>query len=145
MKILGELKKSVGSTRATKRLGRGNGSGQGGSSGKGNKGQKARSGGRVLRGFEGGQTPMARRLPKFGFTNEKFRTHYTIISLDQINKLPGEVSPETLNAAGMTTKRAQIKILAKGKVTKPLNVKVHKISAQAKAAIEGAGGKVEVI
>ena len=95
MGILGSLRPKRGSTHNSKRIGRGRGSGKGGTATKGHKGQKARTGGTVRRGFEGGQSPMARRLPKFGFTNATFKTVYQIVNLEQLNRFDGDVTPET--------------------------------------------------
>lgn len=143
MSLLAELKGLRGSTKARKRLGRGDASGQGSTSGRGHKGQKARKSGNVRWGFEGGQMPIQRRWPKFGFNN-LFRTEYQVINLQDLNRFDGEVNPETLKAAGLSAS-APIKVLGQGKVEKALTVKAHKFSQSAKAAIEAAGGKVEVI
>lgn len=145
MSLLSELKPNKGATHNSKRLGRGIGSGKGKTAGKGHKGQTARKGGSIRRGFEGGQTPLARRLPKFGFTNARFRTRYEIVNLEALNKLDGEVTPETLIQAGLVKKDSLVKILGDGELSKSLTVKAHKFSGNAKAAIESAGGKVEVI
>jgi large subunit ribosomal protein L15 len=144
MGILGSLRPKRGSTHNSKRIGRGRGSGKGGTATKGHKGQKARTGGTVRRGFEGGQSPMARRLPKFGFTNATFKTVYQIVNLEQLNRFDGDVTPETLKLAGLVGK-GLVKILARGDLKKPLSIKAHKVSEKAKAAIESAGGKIEVI
>lgn len=144
MNTLSQLKPAVGSTHYRKRVGRGIGSGIGGTSAKGDKGQIARSGGKVRRGFEGGQTPLSRRLPKFGFSNVKFETRYQIVNLDTLELLTGEVTPETLLAQGVVSK-GLVKILGNGKLTKALTVKAHKASQSAKEAIEKAGGKLEII
>lgn len=144
MSILSTMKPKKGSTHYRKRVGRGNGSGLGQTAGKGNKGQKQRAGGRVRWGFEGGQTPLMRRLPKFGFSNADFRTNYDVVNLEQLNKFDGEATPELFENAGML-KYGRVKILAKGTLTKALTVKAHKFSETAKAAIENAGGKAEVI
>lgn len=144
MGILGSLKPKRGSTHNSKRIGRGRGSGKGGTATKGHKGQKARTGGAVRRGFEGGQSPMARRLPKFGFTNASFKTVYQVVNLEQLNRFDGDVTPETLKLAGLVGK-GLVKILARGGLKKPLSIKAHKVSEKAKAAIESAGGKIEVI
>lgn len=143
MSLLSELKGLRGSTHSKKRIGRGDASGWGGTAGKGHKGQKARSGGTVRWGFEGGQMPIQRRLPKFGFNNI-FRTEYQVVNLDELNKFDGEVTPETLKAAGYKRK-LPFKILGNGKIEKSLTVKANKFSNSAKAAIEAAGGKAEVI
>ncbi|MFL6518225.1 MAG: 50S ribosomal protein L15 [Bacillus sp. (in: firmicutes)] len=144
---LHELKPAEGSRKERKRLGRGIGSGQGKTAGKGTKGQNARSGGGVRLGFEGGQTPLYRRLPKRGFTNIN-RKEYTIVNLDALNRFVEgtEVTPELLIETGVVSnEKAGIKILAKGNVEKKLTVKAHKFSSAAKEAIEAAGGNTEVI
>lgn len=144
MSLLSQLKPKKGSTGYRKRVGRGNGSGLGGTSGKGHKGQKARAGGRVRWGFEGGQTPLMRRLPKFGFSNVPFETAYDIFNLEQLESFGSEVSPEVLEAAGVL-RVGRIKILGRGELKTAMVVKAHKFSTKAKEAIEKAGGKVEVI
>jgi large subunit ribosomal protein L15 len=144
---LHELKPAEGSRHERKRLGRGIGSGQGKTAGKGHKGQKARSGGGVRIGFEGGQTPLFRRLPKRGFTNIN-RKEYAVVNLDALNRFEEgtEVTPELLIETGVVSnEKAGIKILAKGNVEKKLTVKAHKFSSAAKEAIEAAGGTTEVI
>ncbi len=143
MSLLSNLRPKKGSTQSRKRIGRGDASGTGGTAGKGHKGQKARAGGGVALGFEGGQMPLVRRLPKFGFTNAKFKNKYDIVTLAQLNGLEGDVTPETLRASGLV--KGKVKVLVKGELTKAVNVKVHKISASAKKIIEEKGGKVEVI
>lgn len=144
MSLLSQLQPAEGSKHYQKRLGRGRGSGLGQTSGKGHKGQLARSGGKVRRGFEGGQTPLVRRMPKYGFSNADFATKYSVINLSQLEKLTGEVTPETLKAAGLVHK-FPVKILGNGKLSKSLTVKAHKFSDKAKSSIEAAGGKTEVI
>lgn len=144
MSLLSQLAPKEGSKHYQKRLGRGRGSGLGQTAGKGHKGQLARSGGVSRRGFEGGQTPLIRRLPKFGFNNTDFQTKYEVVNLSQLDKLSGEINPETLKKAGLTHK-SPIKILGNGKITKALTVKAHKFSEAAKKAIEAAGGKTEVL
>jgi large subunit ribosomal protein L15 len=144
MSLLETLKPKSGSTHNTKRLGRGRGSGKGGRAGKGNKGQKARKSGNIRRGFEGGQTPVHRRFPKLGFKNTMFATRYSIVNVGQLEKLSGDVTPEILKSIGLITK-TPVKILSQGKLTKALKIKAHKFSEAAKAAIEKAGGQVEVI
>ena len=144
---LHELKPAEGSRSERKRLGRGIGSGQGKTAGKGHKGQNARSGGGVRLGFEGGQTPLFRRLPKRGFTNFS-RIEFAIVNLDALNRFEEgtEVTPELLIETGVVSnEKAGIKILAKGNVEKKLTVKAHKFSSAAKEAIEAAGGTTEVI
>ncbi|WP_251553896.1 50S ribosomal protein L15 [Neobacillus muris] len=144
---LHELKPAEGSRKERKRLGRGIGSGQGKTAGKGHKGQNARSGGGVRLGFEGGQTPLFRRLPKRGFTNIS-RKEFAVVNLDALNRFEDgtEVTPELLIETGVVSnEKAGIKILAKGNVEKKLTVKAHKFSSAAKEAIEAAGGTTEVI
>src|SRR6188472_4366074 len=101
MSLLSDLKPKAGSTGYRKRVGRGHGSGLGGTAGKGHKGQKARAGGRVRWGFEGGQTPMMRRLPKFGFSNVAFANEYDIFNVGQLEQLGSTITPETLKKAGL--------------------------------------------
>jgi large subunit ribosomal protein L15 len=145
MNLLSELSPNKGATHKKKRIGRGHASGQGGTAGKGHKGQKARKSGNVKRGFEGGQTPLHRRLPKFGFKNTEFKNNYVIINLHQLNNFDGEVSPAELVKIGFLKKSEKLKVLAQGKLDKILTVKAHKFSEAAKQEIEKAGGKVEVI
>lgn len=144
MSLLSGLKTLSGSTHYKKRLGRGNGSGKGGTSGKGHKGQRARTGGKVRRGFEGGQTPLHRRLPKFGF-NPISKVEFDVVNLAQLNKFDGEVKFQTLIDAGLARKGVAVKILAKGALSKKLIVQANAFSEKAKAAIEAAGGKAEVV
>ena len=144
---LHELKYNEGARKQRKRIGRGQGSGTGKTAGKGNKGQKARSGGGVSLGFEGGQNPLYKRIPKRGFTNVN-RKVYTTVNLADLNVFENgsEVTPELLVATGMVKKlRSGIKVLGEGTLEKQLTVKCHKVSKTAQAAIEKAGGKVEVI
>lgn len=131
---------------ARRRVGRGIGSGLGKTSGKGHKGQKARSGGGVRRGFEGGQTPLYRRLPKRGFTNI-FAKNYVEVTLTMLNKSKAEeVTAETLLAEGIISKvNDGIVILATGNLEKKLTVKAKRFTKSAKEKIEAAGGKAEVI
>ncbi len=145
MSLLSELKPKEGSTHKKRRIGRGHSSGWGKTSGKGHKGQKARAGAPIRRGFEGGQTPLQIRLPKFGFTNGKFKKVYEIVNLNQLEKFDGEVNPETLKAGGVTHHTKRVKILGNGEIKKALTVKAHKFSETAKKAIEAAGGTAEVI
>ncbi|KKB34886.1 50S ribosomal protein L15 [Bacillus thermotolerans] len=144
---LHELKPAEGARKSRNRVGRGPASGNGKTAGKGHKGQNARSGGGTRLGFEGGQTPLFRRLPKRGFTNIN-RKEYAVVNLDALNRFDEgtEVTPELLIETGVvSSEKAGIKILAKGNVEKKLTVKAHKFSAAAKEAIEAAGGKTEVI
>ncbi len=145
MSSLGNLKKFVGSTHNTKALGRGRGSGKGGTSTKGGKGQKARKGTPIRRGFEGGQTPLIRRMPKVGFTNTEFKNVFEIVNLNQLQSFSGSIGPDDLVKAGLVSKKARVKILGRGDAPKGLTVKAHKFSETAKAALEKAGGKVEVV
>ena len=144
---LNELQPAEGSKFAAKRVGRGIGSGNGKTAGKGHKGQNARSGGGVRPGFEGGQMPIYRRLPKRGFNNI-FAKQYVTINVSDLEKFDNgtEVTAELLKETGVVSKVLDgIKILGRGELTKKLNVKVAKYSAQAKEKIEKAGGKAEVI
>ena len=134
-------------SKSTKRLGRGPGTGQGCTSGKGHKGQRSRSGGKLRRGFEGGQMPLIRRVPKRGFFN-LFRTSYEIVNLSDIarKELKGEVTPEVLRTAGLVNKsNVRVKVLGTGEVGKALNIKAHAFSKSAREKIEKAGGTIEVI
>ena len=143
-----EIQPAVGANTSAKRLGRGIGSGLGKTSGKGHKGQWARSGGGVRPGFEGGQTPLARRLPKRGFNN-KFRVEYDIVNVEALNVFDNGtvVTPELLAEKRLVNGKTNggVKILGAGNLTKKLTVKADKFSASAKAAIEAAGGVAEVI
>ena len=143
-----KLSPAPGSRRGRKRVGRGDGSGHGTYSGRGCKGQKSRSGYKMRPGFEGGQLPLIKRLPrKRGFVNI-FRTEYSIVNIDRLNifESGSEVTPEKLVAAGVVKSlRHPIKILAEGDINHPLLVKANKFSAAAKAKIEAAGGKVEEV
>lgn len=145
---LHELKPVEGARQGDrKRLGRGQGSGQGKTAGKGHKGQNARSGGGVALGFEGGQTPIYRRIPKRGFTNFT-RKEYAIVNVEQLNCFDAntEVTPELLIESGVVKKLLNgIKILGVGSLEKKLTVKAHKFSKSAVALIEEAGGKAEVL
>jgi large subunit ribosomal protein L15 len=144
MSLLATLKPKEGSTQSPKRVGRGIGSGMGGTATMGHKGQLARAGGRVRRGFEGGQTPLHRRLPKFGFSNVPFENKFEIVNLDQLSKLGGDITAEVLVQNGLA-KSTKIKLLGRGDVTKALNVKLAAISEAAQKKILAAGGKVEVV
>ena len=144
---LHEMKYNEGARHTTKRLGRGQGSGQGKTSGKGHKGQNARSGGGVAIGFEGGQTPFFKSMPKRGFTNFN-RLEYAIINLSDLNRFEEgtTVNAELLKQAGIVKKHLDgLKVLGNGKLEKKINVTCNRISKSAQAAIEKAGGKVEVI
>ena len=144
---LNEMKYNKGARHTKKILGRGQGSGLGKTSGKGHKGQNARSGGGVAIGFEGGQTPIYKTLPKRGFTNIN-RLEYAVVNLSDLNRFEAgtTVTPELLKQAGIIKKTLDgVKVLGNGKHEKKLNVTCNKISKTAQAAIEKAGGKVEVI
>ena len=145
---LHELSPAEGSKKAVKRIGRGPASGQGKTAGKGQKGQKSRSGYSRRPGFEGGQMPLQRRLPKRGFNNI-FATEYAIVNVSDINDRfedGATVDATSLVESGLIKKTLDgIKVLGKGEITKSVTVKVDKISESAKAKIEAAGGKVEVL
>ena len=128
-----------------KRVGRGMGSGMGKTSTRGHKGQRSRSGSRMMRGFEGGQMPLHRRLPKRGFTNI-FRTEYTVLNIDRIASLDeGDVTFDTLVKAGLARNGDLVKVLGDGELKKKVNVQAHKFSKSAQEKITKAGGKAEII
>lgn len=143
---LHSLRPAKGSTKSRKRVGRGHGSGHGGTSGRGHKGQKARSGGGKGPGFEGGQNPLQRRLPKLpGFKNP-FKTQYNIVNVSRLEIFDAKavVDEEALAAIGIISKRGlPVKILGNGELTKALTVKADAVSATARQKIEKAGGKVD--
>jgi large subunit ribosomal protein L15 len=141
-----DLRPAPGATRSRKRVGRGPGSGHGKTAGRGNKGQKSRSGYRHQRGFEGGQMPLHRRVPKRGFTNI-FRTQYDVVNLSALDRFDaGEsVTPEKLAERRLAHGRRPVKILGDGELKKALTVSAHKFSASAKSRIEAAGGTCEVL
>lgn len=144
---LNELKATEGARSAKKRIGRGLGSGNGKTSGKGQKGQNSRSGGGVAIGFEGGQTPFFKRMPKRGFTNFT-RKEYAIVNVEDLNKFDDGVTVDfaAVKAAGLVKKELDgLKVLGNGKLEKKLTVKAAKFSASAKKAIEEAGGTAEVL
>ena len=144
---LNELRPAEGSTRESFRVGRGPGSGNGKTAGKGHKGQKARAGGGIRAGFEGGQMPLHRRIPKRGFNNI-FANPYTTINVAVLNRFEdgAVVNTEALLNAGIINKAPYgVKILGNGKIEKSLTVQVAAFSESAKAKIEAAGGKAEVI
>ena len=132
-------------TEKRKRVGRGMGSGMGKTSTRGHKGQRSRSGSRMIRGFEGGQMPLHRRLPKRGFTNI-FRKEFNIVSLERLAEL-GEttINPEVLRKAGVIKTKHPVKVLGDGELTVALTVAAHKFSKSAQEKITKAGGKVEVL
>ena len=142
-----ELTPALDSNKAVKRIGRGHGSGNGKTAGKGHKGQKARSGGGVRIGFEGGQMPLARRIPKRGFNNI-FATKYAIVNVSDLNRFKDDtvVDTELLVASGLVKKVYDgVKILGNGELTAKLTVKAAKFSQSAVEKIEKAGGKTEVM
>lgn len=145
---LHELKGNEGARRGRKRVGRGMSSGHGKTSTRGHKGQWARSGGGVRPGFEGGQTPLFKRLPKRGFTNARFTKTYAIVNLSELNELPAGsvVTPELLLETRLVRELLDgIKVLGQGELNVKLTVQAHAYSASAKAKIEAAGGTAEVI
>jgi large subunit ribosomal protein L15 len=146
---LSNLKPAEGSTKSSKRIGRGQGSGKGGTSTRGHKGAKSRSGYSKKIGFEGGQMPLQRRVPKFGFKNIN-RVEYKGINLDTLQTIVDKhnlssISIETLVENGLVSKNDRIKILGRGEINAKVDVKVHAFSASAKAAIEAKGGSTETI
>jgi len=146
---LSNLKPAEGSVKNRKRIGRGQGSGRGGTSTKGHKGAQSRTGYSRKIGFEGGQMPIQRRLPKRGFKNP-FREEYTALNLAKIQALVdkykfNEITPEVLHGANLISKTEKIKVLAQGELTSGITVKAHAFSAKAKEAIEKAGGNVETL
>lgn len=145
---LNELKYNEGSKKDIKRLGRGSSSGTGKTSGKGHKGQNARSGGGVRPGFEGGQLPLYRRLPKRGFSNVMFKKTYSVINVSDLNMFDDGtvVTPELLKEMGVIKKELSgVKILGNGSLEKKLTVRAHVFSNVAKEKIENVGGKAEVM
>lgn len=146
---LSNLKPSTGATKINRRLGRGTGSGMGGTSTRGHKGAKSRSGYSQKIGFEGGQMPLHRRIPKFGFKNPN-RVEYKSLNLDSLTELVGklkttQISVDTLIENGLVGKKELIKILGRGELKAKLEVSAHAFSDSAKEAIENAGGKVIVL
>jgi large subunit ribosomal protein L15 len=141
-----DLAPAPGATHSRKRVGRGPGSGHAKTAGRGSKGQKSRSGYSSQRGFEGGQMPLHRRLPKRGFTNI-FRVEYDIVNLSDLDRFDAgqKVTPESLISMRLARKSRPVKILGDGQIQKALNVSAHKFSASAQAKIEAAGGRCEVI
>jgi large subunit ribosomal protein L15 len=145
---LSDLKPSQGSTKNKKRVGRGHGTGQGAQAGRGHKGAQSRSGYKFKRGFEGGQMPLHRRVPKRGFHNQ-FRTEYAVVNLDVLAErfdADTVITPELLRERGLIhSTRQPIKVLARGDVSKKLTVRAHKFSGKAAEKIAAAGGTVEVL
>jgi large subunit ribosomal protein L15 len=142
---LSTIRKPRKASENKKRVGRGMGSGMGKTSTRGHKGQRSRSGSRMMRGFEGGQMPLHRRLPKRGFTNV-FRQEYNIVNLERLAAL-GEstINPEVLRKAGVISTNRRLKILGDGELTSAITVQAHKFSKSAEEKITKAGGKVEVL
>ena len=146
MKI-NELSPAAGSRRGRKRVGRGPGSGHGKTSCRGHKGQNSRSGGGVRPGFEGGQMPIHRRLPKRGFKNP-FRKEYSVVNVGDLSRFEPntQLDPDALKEAGLVWKMLDgVKLLGSGEISHPLVVRIHKVSQSAREKIEGAGGKVEIL
>ncbi len=145
---LNELKYVKGSKADSKRVGRGTSSGNGKTSGRGQKGQNARSGGGVRPGFEGGQNPLFRRVPKRGFNNKRFAVRYAVINVSDLDRFENgaEITPELLKEMGLVKNQLDgIKVLGNGNLTKKLTVKASVFSKSAKEKIEKNGGKAEVI
>ena len=144
---LNELRPAKGARKKEKRIGRGPGSGHGKTSTKGHKGQLARAGGGKASGFEGGQMPLIRRIPKRGFHNI-FRIEYTVVNLKMLTRFEGQedITPQRLREAGLVKSRnARIKILGEGELTRPLVIQAHRFSQSAIEKIQKAGGKAEVL
>ena len=146
---LHNLKPAKGATHKEKRIGRGQGSGKGGTAGKGHNGAKARTGHNEKRGFEGGQTPMQRRLPKRGFKNPN-RVEYTAVNLDRLQEIVEkfnltDITPDALYANGIIGKHDKIKVLGRGELTSNVKVTAHAVSTTAKQAIEEKGGSVNLV
>ena len=144
-----DLRPAEGATQKRKRVGRGTGSGKGKTSSRGQKGQNARNGGRVRPNFEGGQLPLTKRLPKLRGFHNRFKVLYVPVNLDQLDRLfapQAEVTQASLASAGLLgNANDPVVVLARGEVTKPLTVKVHRISTVARQKIEAAGGAVETL
>jgi len=144
---LEDLRPAAGSNKKRKRVGRGDGSGHGKTSCRGHKGQGSRSGGNTKPGFEGGQMPLQRRLPKRGFHNI-FRNEMAVVNLAQLDALAevADIAPETMSQHGLISgKNRQVKVLGEGNLTKAMTVRAHGFSSSAKQKIEAAGGKAELI
>lgn len=143
---LSQIRKPKGATHARKRVGRGMGSGHGKTSTRGHKGQRSRSGHSMMRGFEGGQMPLHRRLPKRGFTNI-FKKQFALVNVEQLGKLGvATITPEVLIQHGVIRHvQDGVKVLGRGEVATALTVAAHQFSASARQKIEAAGGKVEVL
>ena len=149
---LSKLTPAKGSTKTKKRIGRGEGSGNGGTAGKGHNGQKSRSGASIPAWFEGGQMPLQRRVPKFGFKN-RFRVAYDALNVDRLARLVesgaiasgATLTPEALKAVGVGGKNGRVKVLGGGEISVPLHVHAHAFSASAREKIEAAGGSVTLV
>ena len=144
---LSDLKPPKGAKHSKKRVGRGQGSGHGKTAGRGHKGAQSRSGFTYKRGFEGGQMPLHRRVPKRGFHNP-FRIEYEVVNVDTLAErfeAGTVITPQTLLAAGMVTGNSPIKVLARGEVTKALTIRAHKFSGKAAEKIAAAGGQIEAL
>ena len=139
---LHDLSPAKGSTHSRKRVGRGKGSGLGKTAGRGHKGGQSRAGYRVHPGFEGGQMPLIRRVPKRGFVNE-FRTEYVVINVGKLDGLGARVTPELLAERGLVHPKRPVKVLGQGELKGAVTVAAHKFSASARAKIEAAGGQCE--
>ena len=139
---LHELSPATGSRHKRKRVGRGPGSGVGKTAGRGSKGQKSRSGHSRRYGFEGGQMPLVRRVPKRGFTN-LFRTRYEVVNVRQLNDFEGDVTPERLAESGLVRVGLPVKVLGDGDIGRAVTVVAHRFSRSARAKIEAAGGRCE--
>jgi large subunit ribosomal protein L15 len=144
-----DLRPTEGSTQKRKRVGRGTGSGKGKTSTRGTKGQRARTGVGLRIGFEGGQLPLSKRLPKLRGFNNRFKVEYTPVNLDALDRLfdsGAQVTPAILAEAGLVgDAKSPVVILARGEISKPLNVQTHRISETAKSKLEAAGGSVEIL
>ncbi len=150
MKHIGNLRYAAGSRKAKKRIGRGAGSGHGGTSTRGHKGHQSRANHKFKRGFEGGQMPLSRRVPKFGFTNI-FRVEYQTVNISRLqelvsaNRLSGAITPESLFAVGAIAKRTvPVKILGNGEISSAISITAHGFSETAKQKIEKAGGTAQI-
>jgi large subunit ribosomal protein L15 len=139
---LHDLSPAKGSKHSKKRVGRGPGSGLGKTAGRGEKGQKSRTGYSSRPGFEGGQMPLVRRVPKRGFTNI-WRSEYAVVNLSQLAELEGDVTPDSLREAGLVRRGRKVKVLGDGEIGKPLHVVADKFSKSAREKIEAAGGRCE--
>jgi large subunit ribosomal protein L15 len=142
MMKLHELSPAKGSKHSRKRVGRGPGSGLGKTAGRGEKGQKSRTGYSSRPGFEGGQMPLVRRVPKRGFTNI-FKTEYSVVNVGDLAELEGEITPESLAGHGLVRSGRLVKVLGEGEIGKALRITANKFSKSARAKIEAAGGTCE--